>query len=268
MSFKIGDSKTSVSQKYSPQVEAMQDEYFKKIGSTAEHYWKLGGMPVPPKTKRQEDTRALVDGLGANTGYDYSKEIADAGGGYTAHTVSGEQILDGMNPFLDSVGQDVVSTMRRERDNTDAQIGARHASAVAFGGSGPALERAQLNRAYNDNVGKAINTIKAQGYDKSTDLALANANMLNQAEQFNANQGLNAKIAANQAVNDDVGRKMNAFGVMQQQNIFDLAQDQEEYNRLLKLIDWTGSKLPQPGVTQTKSEPVHFNPLALLGAGL
>ncbi|MCZ4270888.1 hypothetical protein [Maritalea porphyrae] len=284
MSFKIGESKTSTSQQYSPQVEAMMDEYQKKVGSTAQHYWNLGGMPVPPKTDRQNATRALVDGIGSNTGHDYTSEIAAAGGGYTpstaqAHTVDGEQIIEGMNPYLEGVGRDTINTMRRERDNTDAKIGARHASAVAFGGSGSALERAQLNRGYGENVGKAINGIMAQGYDNSTNLALnnaqmknqadlANAQMANEAARFGASNNLNSKIAASQAVNDQHGRKINAFGAMERQNIFDLAQNQEEQNRLLNLLDWTQGKLPTPGVTQTSTKPLNFNPLAVLGSML
>ena len=268
MSFKIGESKTSTSQRYSPQVEGMLDEYYKKVGSTAKHYMDGGGMPIPPRTARQDATGELADQISTNFGRDYSADIASAGGGYTPQIVSGDQILEGMNPYLEGVGQDTIDTMRRERDNTDAQIGARHASATAFGGSGAVLERAQLNRGYGENVGKAINQIQAQGYDNSTNLALSNAQMQNEAARFGANNALNAKIAASQAGNDFAGRKVNAFGVMQQQNIFDLAQDQAEANRGLGLLDWVGGKLPTPGVTQTTSKPVNFSPFSLLSAAL
>lgn len=97
---------------------------------------------------------------------DYSGQIAKAGQngytpaqigfgglGYNASQITGDGIKSLMNPYLESVGRSTLSNMRRERDATDAQIGARAANTAAFGGSGAALERAQLNRGYGEQVG-------------------------------------------------------------------------------------------------------------------
>ena len=199
----------------------------------------------------------------AYNGTDYASQIAGAGDGYTPAQVTGQDALDLANPFYQSVGRDTINTMRDERDNAGAAIGARNANLVAFGGSGAALERAQLERGFNDNAGKAVNSIMAQGYDRGADLASQNAQMRNQAGQFNSQQKLASLIGANSAANDTQNRQRSAL-----QDLLGFGnQSQEQAQRQLD-IPWTAMQRYmslQPGA-QTTSTPQMMNPLeSLLG---
>lgn len=131
----------------------------------------------------------------AYSGTDYASQILGAGA-----PISGNDAMKLANPYLQSIGRDTIDAMRRERDNTDAQIGARNANSIAFGGSGAALERAQLNRGYGENVGSTINSLLGQGYDRGMQLA-----------EGNANRGMTAAIGANTAANDTQNRQRYAL---------------------------------------------------------
>lgn len=114
----------------------------------------------------------------SSTGYDPHSYGAAS---YTAATIRPNEIQALVNPFLETQGKQVLNDMRREKMATDAEIGARSASGVAFGGSGPALERAQLNRSYQENVGRTISDLQRSGYDSAAQLAAQNAQMEQQA---------------------------------------------------------------------------------------
>lgn len=196
---------------------------------------------------------------------DWSGQIAGAGGGYSPTLVDGAAIREHMNDYLHDVGRSTLGAMGRERDIADARLGARNASAVAFGGSGPALERAQLNRAHGEQVGSTINQLMAQGYDRAVATAMANAQMANQAEQHGSSQGLAAAIAANSAFGDTMNRQQSALhGLLgigdrnqaHAQRILDVP-----YNSLSQLAGLLGS-------TTTQQQPIYGNPLAsLIGLG-
>jgi len=151
---------------------------------------------------------------GARTAYsgnDYASRIADAGQGYQAAKVTGQDAVELMNPYLDSVGRDTLNALRREHGNTAAEIGARTASGVAFGGSGGAIERAQLNRSHGEQVGSTISNLLSSGYDRGAQLASENAQMENNARQFNSSQNLAALLGANTAANDTQSRQRYAM---------------------------------------------------------
>lgn len=97
----------------------------------------------------------------------------------TAAQVTPGAIKGGMNPFLDTVGNTTLDSMRKEYLNADAGLAAKYAGS-GMGGSGEAIARGQAARGYNENVASTIAQLQAQGYDKATALALANAQMQQQ----------------------------------------------------------------------------------------
>lgn len=187
----------------------------------------------------------------ANSGPDYASAIMSAGG-----PVSGEDAMALANPFLQSVGRDTVNSMRSERDNSSAQIGARNANAVAFGGSGAALERAQLDRGYGENVGRTINSILGQGYDRGMQLA-----------EGNANREMSAAVGANSAANDTQSRQRYALQDLLGYGNMAQGQAQKQLD-----IPWTAMQRYQslqPGAqvsTQPDTSPGWLQ--QLLGVGL
>ena len=102
--------------------------------------------------------------------------------------VGGDAIHALLNPYTKDVLDPTIDRMRRELGQTQAAIGARNASAASFGGSRGALQSAEANRAFGDQVALTTGQLMAQGYDRATATALANANNAQQVGEFNAGQ--------------------------------------------------------------------------------
>ena len=226
MSFKKGESTSTQSTSFPDYVTDAQRGLITAAGGLATPFIKPSTSALAGQNADQQKAAELArtQAMGAfNT--DYSAPISRAGGGFRAaqlgnpaqmeaaqldgpaqmeaYEVSSEDIRGEMNPFLESVGKQTLADMRREKMATDAQIGARSASGVAFGGSGPALQRAQLDRAYGEQVGSTINGLMAQGYDRATAIALQKAGARDAARQANVN-------AANQFSTLNFGAENNA----------------------------------------------------------
>src|ERR1044072_242544 len=100
--------------------------------------------------------------------------------------VTGASIQALMNPYTSAVLDPTIAAMRRQLGITQNQIGAQNASSAAFGGSRAALQSAEANRAFSDQAAQVTAQLMAQGYDRATATALANAANAQQAGQFNA----------------------------------------------------------------------------------
>jgi hypothetical protein len=108
-----------------------------------------------------------------------------------------------MNPYIASVIDPAIANMRRERDITAAGAGARAAAGGAYGGSRGALERSQIDRAHNEQVATLVPQLMAQGYDRATASAMANAQMAQQTSLANA--------GARNAMSTNNAQMMNAI---------------------------------------------------------
>lgn len=124
--------------------------------------------------------------------------------------VSPEAIASFMNPYTDQVINPALAGVRREGANRDAGIGARYAAGSSFGGSGEALARGQNARATGETGANLEGTLRAQGYDKATATALANAQMRQQTELANAQMAQQSSQYNTGATNDM--SKTNAAG--------------------------------------------------------
>ena len=131
-----------------------------------------------------------------------------------AEQVDGQQIREMMNPFLDSVGKSTLGNMRREYQNTDAMMAGRAAAASPFGGSAGAIARGQASRAHGENTGAMINQLMGQGYDRATAAAMANAQMRQQTNQFNANLALQRGQAESGLMDAEQRRQLAATGAI------------------------------------------------------
>lgn len=117
-----------------------------------------------------------------------------------------------MNPYLQEVGKNTVDSMRREYRNNDAGIAARYANGSAFGSSGEALARGQASRGYGKNVGDMVSQLMAQGYDRASAQALAEAQMRQQTNMANAGNAINAAQAASGIMTADQQRQLSSIG--------------------------------------------------------
>lgn len=302
MSFKKGSSQSTQSTSFPDYVTNAQRGLVTAAGGLATPFIKPSNAALAGQNADQQKAAELArqQAMGA-FGTDYSSDIAKAGGGYSAaqlggpatftpYEVTGEDIQGEMNPYLETVGRQTLAEMDRAKTAADARIGARAASGVAFGGSGPALERAQLQRSYGEQVGGTINDLMAQGYDRATALAMQKAAMRNAAEQANVNaanqfstlnfgaqnaarasgaqQDLASKIAANSAANSTFERQQAAL-----QQLLSIGNQNQQFAQAGIDIPWTqlnkvAAFLPGIGGTTTTSQPKYFNPLeALIGLG-
>ena len=300
MSFQKGESTSTQSTSFPDYVTDAQKGVITAAGGLATPFVKPSKFALAGQNADQQKAADLArtQAMGAfNT--DYSADIARAGGGFkaaqlggpakmNAYQVTGEDIQGQMNPFLQTVGRQTLGDMRREKTATDAQIGARNASGVAFGGSGAALQRAQLDRGYGEQVGSTINGLMAQGYDRATAIAMQNAAAENAARQGNVNAtnqfsqmnfgaensarssnaqtGLAAKIAANSAANSTFERQQAAL-----QQLLGIGNQNQQFAQAGIDIPWTqlnkaAAFLPGVGSTTTSSQPNYIDPLqAILG---
>lgn len=215
---------------------------------------QLAGL-TPDQLRSGELSRIMAQNAFSGSGLsDYAGQIASAGGPVTA-----ADIRDNLNPYLQDVGRQVLTDMRREKDNAIAGAGARSANAVAFGGSGPALERGQIERGYNQNVGRAMTDILSSGWDRATNLANANADRKMSA--LTAAYG-----AASGAAGDEYNRQSSAIDRLLGYGTLTQAQAQKALDVPYTSMQRYASLVP---FGQSTTTPTYFNPLEqLLGIGL
>lgn len=204
-----------------------------------------GGAPLAGMNPTQQRAGQWYGSILNDNQPDYPGMIMDAGA-----PVTGAQIVEGMNPYLDRVGRDTLNAMGRERGNRDAEIGARHASAASFGGSGAALERAQLNRGHGQQVAQTIGSLLSGGYDRSSQLA-----------EGNANRRLSAATAASGASIDHLDRRTRAADSFLRYGTLQQAQDQAQQDRVRSLLDWYASGIPGAPATTSETQPIWGNPI-------
>lgn len=129
----------------------------------------------------------------------------------SAAQVDPREIGANMNPFIDGVVDSTRATMERDYNDRQAGMAAKFAAAGSYGGSGEALARGQLARGHGENLANTIAQLKMQGYGQAQAVAMANAQMRQQAGQFNAQQGANNAALNSNLLDADQKRKMNAL---------------------------------------------------------
>lgn len=180
------------------------------------------------------------------------------------------------NPFTDQVIDTSLNNMRRNYDQTDANLGARLAAAGAYGGSREAVARSLNARNFGDQASSTNAQLRSQGFDKASALASQDAQMRQQANLANAS-------AANATANNNASREMQGYndwfghamqsigglqgvGTLQQQ----LAQAgiNVPFDTLQKLVASTPG-FNNVGGTSTTQQPLQDNSLSsILGIGM
>lgn len=201
------------------------------------------------------------------------------------------QISTFMNPYMQNVVDTTMASLGRERDKAAADIGARAAAGNAFGGgSGEALERAQLNRNFGEQASSTIAALMAAGYDKATATALANTQLQQQtglantgyqqqmglanmaAENAMRTQGADYGLKATQ-LNDQFrttaqARQLSALQQLLQGGVVQQAQAQRAldvpWTALERLAALTPRQLNSQTVSNKTSESESSNPIGAI----
>lgn len=162
----------------------------------------------------------------------------------TAANVSGSDILGGMSPFIQGVIDPAMQNLERQRREQSANIAARNASAASYGGSREAIEQGQLDRSTGETTANMVAQLMSQGYDQAQALALANAQMEQQANLQNATNATNVSL---QNAGNELQRQYYGLqGAQMYGNMLD-----SDYQRQLGLIGaLLGSGQTQRGIAQ------------------
>jgi hypothetical protein len=161
----------------------------------------------------------------------------------SAAQLGGDEYRQFLNPYTQDVVNTTLANMRRQNNDTHAQIGARSAASGAFGGSREAIMRGQQDRSFGEQSGSTVAQLMAQGYDKATAQAMQNAQMRQQTgmqntslqnamSQFNAgqqNQVREYNAGANDRMNLADAQNRNQYGLSaaQMANQYDLNSSQQ-----------------------------------------
>ena len=117
--------------------------------------------------------------------------------------LSPDEIKQFQNPYNQQVLDTTYRNMRQQYDTQDANLGARMAAAGSYGGSREAVQRSMQGKSFQDGVASTAANLMAQGFDKASALASANAQMRQQTELANA-------AAANGMASGNAGRQQSA----------------------------------------------------------
>lgn len=123
----------------------------------------------------------------------------------TAQQIDGEGIRALLNPYTQDVVDTSNATLRRNYGQTAAGLGAQAAAAGSFGGSRAALQAAQLDRSFGEQVASNTAGLMSSGYDKAAGLASTNANLRQQTELSNQ-AAANAAAQFNAAAQNAAGQ--------------------------------------------------------------
>lgn len=126
--------------------------------------------------------------------------------------LSPDEIRQFQNPYNQQVLDTTYKNMRQQYDTQDANLGARMAAAGAYGGSREAVQRSLQGKSFQDSVASTAAGLMAQGFDKASALAQANAQMRQQTELANA-------AAANAMATGNAGRQQSAMTDWQQRMV-------------------------------------------------
>lgn len=145
----------------------------------------LKGFDLARGVAQNAFTGSPVRGVGAAP--TMANTINASSANATAAQISPDMIAKQMNPFISGVVDPTLDALRRDKNASAAEIGARSAAAGAFGGSREALQRGLLDRSSAETASQTVAQLMAQGYDRATATAQAEAEMWQQASLQNAN---------------------------------------------------------------------------------
>lgn len=202
-----------------------------------------------------------------------------------AAQISGDAIKAQMNPYLKQVMTPAVDQAWQNRQRTQADIGARAAAAGAFGGSREALQRGQADKTFMQDTTQLVASLMAQGYDRASAIAQANAQMQQQANLTNADYqqdanrtnlayGLESARLEDAMRSNDQQRQLSALqqllGVGNQQQLFGQAVLDYPFTALQRLTGVVPKNLNSQTNTESQTESENssgeVNVLGILGS--
>jgi hypothetical protein len=174
-------------------------------------------------------TRNMVDDANTNqfanlgqASFNPSGDIAladpNAGGQASAAQINPGEIQQFMNPYLQSALTPTLDNMRTQHNQDMANTNAKLTAGKAYGGSRQAVADALMSKSFDAQVAQTAGQLMAQGYDKATATAMANAQMRQQANLQNASTANNFALQNASMINSSRQQNASQANAMALQN--------------------------------------------------
>lgn len=142
----------------------------------------------------------------------------------TAAQLDPKEIQQFMNPYMGNVLDRADRNIMRTRNESAAQADAAGAASSPFGGSGPAIQKAMLDRNALSQVADTNANLLSSGWQQAAGLAGQNAGYRQQAAMFNPTAAMQSAQINNGLLNDQQTRQLK--GLQQLLQTGDLQQKQ------------------------------------------
>lgn len=221
-----------------PQIEAYKLGLLESAKKLSEQPLQLPAYQVAEFSPMQQEAQALaLQGIGAYAPFlQGGQQALEAGIGALGTAVgpaTQEQLQGYINPYQQMVTQQALEQMRRQFDIARQGAAAQAVQAGAFGGTREGVQRAEMERGFQDVASQRLFQDYAQNYAQAQNLAAAQ-----QARALQAGQ-LYGQLGVQQAALGEAGQRLglqdiqtlSTLGGQQQQ----LAQQQLEAARATQL---------------------------------
>ncbi len=180
-----------------------------------------------------------------------------------AATIDPNRISALMDPFQSAVIDQTTRRLGQDRDGAEARIRAQSAAASPFGGSGEALQLAQLERTHGDTLASTVAGLQSQGYGQAAQLAAQEAQNRQAANLTNAQFAQDARKtnASAWAASEDTRRARGMQGLQMGSSL-----ESEDLQRQLLGLQTLFSTGDAQQAQMQKSLDVPWNMISLLGS--
>jgi hypothetical protein len=136
------------------------------------------------------------------------------GGTMNAAQLGANDYQQFMNPYVQSVVDPMMASLRNNAAQQKADVNAHAAAAGSFGGSRAALQNAQIDRGVNEQLAQVVPALYSQAYNSAQGLAGQNTQFQQQANMQNAGNALQAYGLQNTLQNSDLDRQLSAISAL------------------------------------------------------
>ena len=176
-----------VLQKYSTSA-LQQAEDVANLGYTSYGGERVAGFSPTELAGRARATELAQLGLGMPQ-VQQAADVASSVAGYETGTydprlLSGVNVQEYMNPFLQGALDPTLRAIREQQTQTLQGLGSQAQAAGAFGGSRQGVLEAQTLGQFGQQMGDVIGTGYAQAFDRAMGFAGSDVDRLNQAQQI------------------------------------------------------------------------------------
>ena len=210
-----------------PQIEAYKLGLLESAKKLSEQQLQLPAYQVAGFSEPQQQAMSLAQqGIGAYAPFlQAGQQAVEAGIGALGSAVgpaSMQQLQGYSNPYQQMVTQQAIDEMRRQYDISRQQQSAQAVGSGAFGGTREGVQRAEMERGFQDIATQRLFQDYAQNYAQSQNLAAQEQARALQAGQMYGNLGLQQA---------SLGESAQRLGLQDVQSLYGIGQQQQQLSQ-------------------------------------